>query len=375
MKLKSILLLVTLALPSFTYSQNLLNAPQKIVIDRKPGRVGFLRNRLLVSNYNNGAIVEIDTLGNQQYFLAGANFIDGMEIVGNVVYGVGTNRTVRGYNLDTKLQVMNIQLSGGGTADYLSSVTYDSTGHLLVSCPNQHAIYRIRISDGKYWIFAQNNGLNRPNGILLEYEKDRIVVIDDSQGTSLIHAISLSDSTVTTLVSTTFNSPDGIVRDKYGYYYVGGYYLTSIYRYDPGFSGGPRGIFTGQSMVYPTYDADDHSLLITYYDSNGWERIPLSSTASVANTTSGIKHSIYPNPSAGDTHISLELCESSPCEISILNLQGQIISKVFSGDLTSGKHEFFWERDLSMGKLKGGGVLLCVINLKNRIISERMIVL
>ena len=73
---------------------------------------------------------------------------------------------------------MTLKIAGADN-DYLSSITYDSLGHLFISCPNLNEIYRIRISDLEYWVFAKDDGLNRPNGILLEKDNNRIVVIDD----------------------------------------------------------------------------------------------------------------------------------------------------------------------------------------------------
>ena len=69
-KLKIVIILVLLS--TICNGQNLLNAPQKIVIDKKAGRVGYTRNRLLVSNFNGGSLVEIDTSGNQSFFLTNA---------------------------------------------------------------------------------------------------------------------------------------------------------------------------------------------------------------------------------------------------------------------------------------------------------------
>ena len=99
------------------------------------------------------------------------------------------------------------------------------------------------------------------------------MVIDDSPTTSIIHAISLSDSTVSDLMTNNFNNPDGITRDKNGYYYVGGYYLPGLYRIDPDLSGEPELFFEGSHMIYPTYNKAHHSLLITYYGQNDWEEI------------------------------------------------------------------------------------------------------
>ncbi len=261
------LVLICLAMPLSAETQNLLNEPQKIVVDAR-------HDRLLVSNFGDGAIVQIDNDGNESYFSKNAGFVDGLEIVGNTIYGVGHSRKLYAYDLDTGEQVLDFHFEGSDS-DYLSSVTYDSEGHLFISCPALHTIYKFDIGDNSYRVFAQGNGLNRPNGILLEKENNRIVVIDDSPDASVIHAISLSDATVTTLATTGFDRPDGIVRDSSGVYYVGGYYLPGLYRIDAGFSREPEMIFAGNHMVYPTYDRGDHSILITYYGADGWDRIAL----------------------------------------------------------------------------------------------------
>ncbi len=270
MNRKFFLLLVLLISYEFAFTQNLLKGPQKIVIDAK-------RNRLLVSNYDSGDIVQIDSNGKQSYFYQNAGFVDGIEIVGDIVYGVGSNRKILGYDLRKPHKVFDINIPGD-PEQYLSSICSDSNGHLFVSCPKLNAIYRIRLSDGAYSVFAKGNGLNRPNGILLENEKNRIVVIDDSPAPSLIHSISLIDSTVTTLKSTAFDRPDGIVRDKLGNYFIGGYYLQGLYKINSDFNGDFELFYKGNNIVYPTYDSRNNSLLVTFYNSNSWEKIPLPAT-------------------------------------------------------------------------------------------------
>lgn len=261
-----LLVLLILILPANGYTQNLLNGPQKIVIDIK-------RNRLLVSNANSGDLIQIDSIGNQTYFVQGADFVDGIEIVGDTIYGIGNNRKIKAYNLETKQLVLDFTLPGS-PSNYLSSITYDSIGHLFISCPLLNEIYRMNIDNLSYWVFAKDNGLNKPNGILLEKEKNRVVVIDDSPN-SKIHAINLSDSTVSTLYTSALNSPDGIIRDKYGNHYIGGYYLQGMFQTDSEFKKVIELIYKGSTIVYPTYDEKNHSILITHYDSNTWERVPL----------------------------------------------------------------------------------------------------
>jgi len=269
MNKNSLAILLTLGIFFSTakeYAQNLLNGPQKIVIDVK-------RNRLLVSNFNSGDLIQIDSSGNQTYFVQGADFIDGMEIVGDTIYGVGSNRRITAYNLVSKQLVLDFTIPGS-PENYLSSIAYDSTGHLFISCPLLNEIYKMKIIDHSYWIFAKDHGLKKPNGILLEKEKNRIVVIDDSPD-SKIYAIDLVDSSVSLLCSTSFYNPDGITRDKFGNHFMGGYYLPGIYRTDAEFKLASELFFMGNHIVYPTYDKRDHSLLVTHYDDNTWERVPL----------------------------------------------------------------------------------------------------
>jgi hypothetical protein len=69
----SFILTIIVCIPTICKAQ-LLSGPQKVVIDSE-------RNRYLVSNYNTGSLVQIDSAGNQSYFVQAANFIDGLEIV------------------------------------------------------------------------------------------------------------------------------------------------------------------------------------------------------------------------------------------------------------------------------------------------------
>ncbi|MFZ5941342.1 MAG: SMP-30/gluconolactonase/LRE family protein [Bacteroidota bacterium] len=248
-----------------TSAQSLLNGPQKIVVDAK-------RDRLLASNYFTGDIVQIDSAGKQSYFIKEAGFTDGIEIMGDTIYGVGENRMIRAYNLVSAEPVFSITLPGEAE-NYLSSITSDSAGHLFISCPLLNEIYRMDIKKRSFWVFAHDNGLNKPNGILLERENKRIVVIDDSPD-SKIHAVSLADSTVSELCSTSFYSPDGIIRDRSGSYYAGGYYLDGMYRIDPSFKRIEL-FYTGTTIVYPTYDRKNDAIIITHFDDNSWERVQI----------------------------------------------------------------------------------------------------
>ncbi len=339
-------------MPVLASAQNLLHSPQKIVIDAP-------RNRLLVSNDTvTGDIVEIDSTGNQSYFVQGAGFIDGMEIVGDTVYGVCKNRKIKGYHLVSKQLVMNISIPGVLTK-YLSSILSDSAGHLFISCPKLNEIYRLRISDQSWWIFAENQGLDNPNGMLLEKEKNRIVVIGDASIPSAIYAISLADSVVTPIMSITLNSPDGIVRDKFGYYYIGGYYLPAIYMTDPDFSQAPAPFYTGTKMVYPTYDERDHSLLVTHYNIDTWERIPLTTTGNgkVMGQKDCILYPLSPNPFQSSATITFELNRRQKTRLDVYDSFGRHITTLVNEVKEPGRYSIVWDGKPTNGETQAGGML------------------
>jgi len=78
-------------------------------------------------------------------------------------------------------------------------------------------------------------------------------------------------------------------------------------------------------MVYPTYDPLDHSLLITYYESDSWNRIPLTTTSIVNHDLKKGNHtpSVFPNPSSGIFNVCLNQDEKS-C-LTIMDTFGRIV--------------------------------------------------
>lgn len=367
-RIMGLLILISFFSSEISKPQSLLREPQKIVIDSR-------RNRLLVSNYATGDIVQIDSAGIQSYFVRRAGFIDGIEVVGDTVYGVANNRKVKAYDLVTGLLVMDVAIPGIASK-YLSSITSDSSGHLFISCPQSNIIYKLRISDKSYWVFAQDNGLNKPNGILLEKEKNRIVVIGDASNSS-IYAISLADSMVSTLMTTTLYNPDGIVRDKYCNYYIGGYYLPGIYKTDSNFSQTPQLIFAGANIVYPTYDQRDHSLLVTYYHANAWGRVPLTSTGinqkEVKKRFNLFQN--YPNPFNSSTTIHYDFPVSGNVCLGVYNIHGQLVRTLVNGQYLAGQYHVTWDSRNEQGQSVSSGAYICRIQADDFIKTHRMILM
>ena len=330
------MLVIIYLLPSICHSQNLLQGPQKIVIDKE-------RNRYIVSNwYGGGDLVAIDSLGNQSYFVENAGMTDGMQIVGDTVYGTGPgySGTVRGYDLGTGLQVMDLDLSGY-SVQHLSSFVVDSAGILFASERFGTRIFKIDPKTHNYWVFADSSIIDEPNGLLYEPQYNRLLVCLDQPNPPIL-AISLTDSTVSTVVNTNLGGSDGIEKDDEGNYYITGYDLPGIYKFDPFFSQPPQLIFLGDHIVYPTYNQKNNSLLITYFQTNAWGEVPLTLTNIVDQDkilNGFILFQNYPNPFNPTTKITFQIPKLSFVSLKIYDVLGNEIETLVNEGKPAGIYE------------------------------------
>ena len=127
-------------------SQNLLALPESIIYDS-------LHYRYLISNCQTGDIIQVDSNGNQSYFAQGVHAIQGLEIVGNVVY-VGCDSLIRGFNLETGAMVMNVHVTG---VSNLNDVTADTSGNLYTGDVFGTKIIKVNIIIPFLIIIGQKN--------------------------------------------------------------------------------------------------------------------------------------------------------------------------------------------------------------------------
>jgi len=244
----------------------LLNEPESIIFDK-------IYKRYLFSNYSTGNIVQIDSKGKQSILVENKNAIQGLEIVGNVVY-VGAGNCVQGFNLKTGEMVMNVAIEG---VLNINDVTADDNGNLYAGDVFGTKIIKVRIKDNSYSVFVDGKGINHPNGIFFDKPNHRILVCSYLKN-SPIQSINLADSTVKTLVKTNISNCDGIVLDKYGRCYVTSWETNSIYRFDKDFSNPPTVIYTNScGPADISYDSVHDAILVPLMLCNSYEIVPIES--------------------------------------------------------------------------------------------------
>ncbi|UCE67523.1 MAG: hypothetical protein JSU85_05795, partial [Candidatus Zixiibacteriota bacterium] len=283
-----ILTFLLLIAGSTSFSQNLYYGPESVAFDS-------LYNRYLVSNYYNGSIVQVDTNGNQSYFITGLGHCLGNTITGNTFYVSGPDSVVMGIDLATAQIVSVYGLSTYGQVDGL---TADTSGFLYV-VDTGGRIFKVDLATGSHFVFVSTGLTPGLQDIIFDPENNRLLAVSYYQNAP-IKAVDLSDSSVYVVVNTSFGNFDGITRDQFGNTYVATYSNSGcIYRYDPEFALGPELISSGhQGPAGIDYNQRDNILAVPNFYGNTVDFIPIEVTSTDnIRTPNRINSSRnYPNP-------------------------------------------------------------------------------
>lgn len=161
----------------------------------------------------------------------------GLEVLGNVIY-VCDGPRILGYNLGTGTQVFNVNTG----ASFLNGLTSDGVKFLFATDFTNKRIYRINTLNNAFNIMVTTT--YSPNGIIYDGSNNRCVFVNWG-ASARVQAMSLTDSTVTTLYTTTTSNIDGITRDPAGYWYITTWGGNALRRFDPGFTLAPVSVMTG----------------------------------------------------------------------------------------------------------------------------------
>lgn len=245
----------------------------------------------------------------------------GIEILNGVAY-VCDGGYIRGYDLTTAANVFNINMS----ASFLNGLTTDGTTYLFATDYSTKKVYRINPSANAYNLMCTT--VKTPNGIIYDGANNRLVFVTWGANAP-IQAVSLADSTVSTLTATTYSSFDGITRDNAGYWYATSYSAGTLIRWTPTFTS-PTIVMTGLSSP-ADIDINTAGDSIAIPNSGG------STVVFYTNITTGISmltetgFSLFPNPAKSDCTISFNSPQCNS-EAILTDARGRIVRRVrFSG--------------------------------------------
>ncbi|HTL81308.1 MAG TPA: T9SS type A sorting domain-containing protein [Bacteroidia bacterium] len=297
---------------TFTLLAQTFNSPESVEFDAA-------NSRWIVGNNGAGTLVYFypATASTVQFASGLATGPHGIEIMGTNVY-VCDGAYIRGYDLATGAN--NFNLNCGAT--FLNGLTTDGSTYLFASDFTAKKIYRINPSANAYNIMCST--AKTPNGMYYDGANNRLVFV--TWGSSApIQAVSLADSTVSTLTSTTLSNCDGITRDNAGYWYVTNWGANSLYRFTPTFTS-PTSVMSGLNGP-ADIDINTAGDSIGIPNSNGTTVVFYTGiTTDVQENNSGAEISLYPNPTSGPINVTLP-DHFSDGTYEVVNFWGDVVRK------------------------------------------------
>jgi sugar lactone lactonase YvrE len=258
------------------YSQDLFNNPESVVFDAP-------RNRYIISNWEDGSIVQIDSNGTQSYFsteLQNKYKVAGLYILNDTLLAASgdtlncdtTGTGLTGFNIKTGEIVFHIPIPGIGLPN---DITSDNNGIIYLTDYWGNKLYKIE--NHKASVFIWEN-LNYPNGIMYDKEQNRLLILSVAGVNAPILAVNLPDTTLSVAVETGLTQGlDGIDMDNEGRIYISEWGGDGVYRYDKDFIEKPVLFSSGHNDPADIYiDKVNNVLVVPNFSSNTLEFIPIN---------------------------------------------------------------------------------------------------
>ncbi len=231
--MKLILLCFLSALSVFANAQ--LNSPESVEFDAP-------RNRYIVASTGGGGNLYSIIPGSAPVlFTSAVNNPYGICIAGDSLYVCDQSSYIKVFNLSTGAAAGSINT--GGT--FLNGICTDFAGNIYATDFSAKTIYRMNITTQQVNTFVANTS-NTPNGIVFDPFHNRLVVACWGANAP-IRAVSLTDSTISTVKPTSFSNIDGITIDQDGNFYIAEWGGDKSYFFDSAFANTPLLVVAGLS--------------------------------------------------------------------------------------------------------------------------------
>jgi hypothetical protein len=320
----------------FTFAQNFFNGPECVSYD-------LLNNRYIVSNWTNGNIVSIDSTGNQSYFITGLGHAYGNLIKDSTLY-VSNGTSILGFNLFNPLDtVVHIQVA---SASQMDGITLDNNNNLYAVDVIQALVFKANLSNLTSSIFS--TGLSaRPQDIIFD-EKNNQLLVCSWYSNSPIQAISLTDSSVTNVVTTIYGNCDGLAQDESGNVYFSTWTDNSVYYYDSTFTNPPTKLsdaHNGPSNI--CYNYKYKIIAVPNFNSNTLQLVPINPTSVVGESYIISNFNLtqnYPNPFNPSTKIRYEIPgqarnDNTMVTLKVYDVLGNEIATLVNEEKPAGTYE------------------------------------
>ena len=298
-----------------------------------------VNNRWLVSNGN--SIIAQANDGTLSYFGTGAaNY--GMEAMGNTLFAI-LSSTIKGYDLTTGAEVMSVSVPG---ASFLNGMASDGNNKIWVTDFSAKKIIEINVSDLSAPIVTTvvTNTVSTPNGIVHDPANGRLVFVSWG-GSAPIKALDLYDYNVTTLTTTTLSNCDGIDIDGNGNFYVSSWSPTRITKFTNDFSSSVIIPATGLSSPADISYAQEIDVLgIANSGNETLTLIEFTPTSVIENASNPHGMKLFPNPVVSNSLLEIDLGTATVLSLEIYDLGGRKVKTISRTRLANGFQRIILDR-------------------------------
>ncbi len=295
---------------SNTFSQS-FDGPESVEYDT-------LNHRWLVSQFNGKKVLIYSPASGSLTELATGMTAGpyGIEILGNKLYCCDGS-AVKAFDLNTGAAAEVYELG----ASFLNGITSDGSENLFVTDFSAMKIYRINITTGSFNVM-KSVAPSKPNGIIYEGENNRLVFV--TWGSVKLVGLSLADSTTTTLLTTSLNNCDGIIRDQQGDYYISTWGNSALSKIESDFSTQPVTVMSGLSSPADLgiNAAGDSIGIPNSGTANNVVFYPLPIATGLSHTAVKAIQA-FPNPSSGIIYLAFDEAVSNG-ELLLIDASGKV---------------------------------------------------
>ncbi|MCD6067508.1 MAG: hypothetical protein K0S33_2334 [Bacteroidetes bacterium] len=262
------------------------NGPESIEFDPNDGKY-------FVGNNGSGTIIKLSPNGTLQNFASGiTSGPHGLELIADTLY-VCDGANVRMVDRVSGSIIGSIMMG----ANFLNGATHKGND-LFVTDFTAKKIYRINVLTRQFNLFCSTLSGKTPNGIIYDDINDRLVYCCWGSNAQ-VHAINLTDSTITSIGTTTLGNCDGIAMNCSGEFYIASWSPNRVTKFSSTITSPTTFIATGLSSpadIY--YNRMQDSLYVPNSGSgnNVSKAGDISCTVSLKELNGKNAPSLFPNP-------------------------------------------------------------------------------
>ncbi len=301
-------------------------------------------NRYLVAcNGSTNSIQQVVPGQSPTLFTSNVSGPYGIEILGSKLWVCDGGR-IKSYNLGNAALVDNINLS----ATFLNGIASDGDHFLFVSDYSAKKIYRVNTNTGAFYTMVANT-VTSPNGMRYDGANNRVLFVNWGSNAP-VKAISLADSSVTTVTTTTQTNCDGIGRDAAGNFYISSWTPQAIYKYNSSFGSPTAVVSSGLSNpadIY--YNTLNDTIAVPNSNNNTVTFHYVGTSVSIAE---GDKReiSVFPNPMNENTVFQYSLSSPSKVQLMVYSIIGNTKLILVNEMQPAGEHKIkFDAKNLTTG--------------------------